>query len=96
MPYYEGLSIEKILAFGKKFPQVVNYLPEERDIHRLPRAFIVNIINTIVKEPFRDWVSDRIKDRNDEIAVKRNLNIELDPEIALAFRNSVNISSKHH
>ena len=95
MPYYDGLSIEKILDFGKKYAQVANYLPEERDIHRLPRSFIVNIINTIVKDPFRSWVSDRIKERNEDIAVKRKLNIELDPAIAAAFRNSVNISSKY-
>ena len=35
-----------------------------------------------------------MKDRNDQLAEKRDLMIELDPEIAAAFGNSANISSK--
>ena len=94
VPFYKGLSTEDILKKGKEFSEVAHFLPEERDIHRLPRAFVVNIINTVVKEPFRKWVSERIKERNDTIAENRNLVIDLDPEIAKAFHSSVNISSK--
>ena len=35
-----------------------------------------------------------IKKRNDELAENRNLIIELDPQIAAAFKTSLNISSK--
>ena len=39
-------------------------------------------------------VKEAIKRRNDLVAENRNLIIELDPEIAAAFNQSVNISSK--
>lgn len=94
VPLYRGLSIENIMEFGMKTDHVRHYLPEERDLHRLPRQFIVNIIFTIVQDPFKLWVKERIKARNDTVAENRSLLISLDPEIAAAFRNSVNISSK--
>ena len=93
-PLYKGLSIEKLLAEGKKTPRVAEYLPEERDIHRLPRQFVVNLIYTIVGEGIKSFVTKAIKKRNDQIAENRHLIIELDPEIAAAFQQSVNISSK--
>ena len=78
VPQYEGLSIERILEKGQEHPQVVNYLPDERDIERLPRSFIHEVI----------------VERNNRIAENRKLIIELDPAVAAAFRDSVNISSK--
>ena len=47
-----------------------------------------------MKEPFKNWVSERVKIRNDTIAENRNLIIELDPEVAEAFKKSLNVSSK--
>ena len=73
---------------------VKDHLPDDRDIHRLPRQWIVNVIYTLVGEAFGTWVSELVKGRNDYVAEKRDLIIELDPQIAAAFRNSVNISSK--
>ena len=39
-------------------------------------------------------VQEAVKRRNELVAVNRNLIIELDPEIANAFKDSLNISSK--
>ena len=39
-------------------------------------------------------IKEAIKNRNDLVAENRNLIIELDPEIANAFKQSLNISSK--
>ena len=57
VPFYKGLTIEKLLEEGKKKPELMNYLPEERDMHRLPRYFIVNVVYTIVGQPIKDFVS---------------------------------------
>lgn len=94
VPLYKGLTIETILEQGRKNEQTMHYLPDERDIHRLPRQFIAAIVFSIVGEPFKAFVSQGIKERNDAVAENRNLMIELDPAIAEAFRSSVNISSK--
>ena len=72
----------------------MDYFPDERDQLRLPRQFIVNVLHTVVREPIRLMVKEAIKNRNDLVAENRNLIIELDPEIAAAFKESINISSK--
>ena len=93
-PLYKGLSIDAFLTEGAKNDRVMDYLPDERDISRLPRQFIVNVLFTIMGEPISDFVKKSIKARNDAVAENRNLIIELDPEIAAAFAKSINISSK--
>ena len=45
-------------------------------------------------EKFKSWVHEVIVERNNRIAENRKLIIELDPAVAIAFRDSVNISSK--
>ena len=45
-------------------------------------------------EPFAGWIATVIERRNDDLAAKQNLLIEMDPVIAAAFHKSVNISSK--
>ena len=49
---------------------------------------------TLAGEPFSAWVKEEIANRNEELAKKQNLLIDMDPEIAKAFHNSVNISSR--
>ena len=93
-PLYKGLKIEIFLEEGFKDPNVKHYLPDQRDLHRLPRQYIVNVIFTVVGQPIKDYVNKCIKQRNDELAENRDLLIELDPQIAAAFKTSLNISSK--
>ena len=94
VPMYKGLTIDNILAEGRRSPAVSNYLPDEKDLHRLPRQWLANVIYTLVGESFQTWVTQCIRSRNDHIAEKQNLIVELDPVIAAAFNNSLNISSK--
>ena len=51
-------------------------------------------MHTVIGEPIRQMVQEAVKRRNELVAVNRNLIIELDPEIANAFKESLNISSK--
>ena len=48
LPHYEGLTTENLLSIRADFPQLNDYLPEERDLPKLPRAWIANVIYTIV------------------------------------------------
>ena len=47
-PLYKGLSIESFLEEGLKDSRVKDYLPDEKDRHRLPRQYVINVIHTIV------------------------------------------------
>ena len=73
---------------------MLDYLPEEQDWHRLPRQFICNIANTVLGQPFNDWVMQADNDRNQVVAAKQDCMIHMDPDIAKAFAASTSISSK--
>ena len=71
------------------------YLPDSREIHKVPREWICNIIASVLKNIFTDWIKKQIEDRNEEMAEKRDMNIELDPDIAAAFNASTSVSRKY-
>lgn len=70
-------------------------MPEDRDMHKVPRQWIINVAYSVIGEPFNTWVKEEIVNRNDELAKKQKLLIEMDSEIAKAFHSSVNISSMY-
>ena len=54
----------------------------------------MNVTYTLMGEKFKNWVHEIIKERNDKVAERQKLIIELDADVAAAFKNSHNISSK--
>ena len=61
---------------------MLQHLPEERDMHRLPRQFVVNVLYTILGDQVADWVKSMVETRNSKLAEKRKMLLDLDPEIA--------------
>ena len=56
-----------MLHNAKKHPGFLHYLPaEEKEIEKLPRAYLANLIYTIVGEKFKEWVKQKIQDRTDK------------------------------
>ena len=75
-----------MLYHARNWPAVAKALPgEPREVEKIPRAHLANIIYTIVGSPFRDWVDKAIKARNDKIVEEQNLAINMDPDIYAAF-----------
>ena len=51
MPYFEGLTVSGMLRFSKDYPSVFEALPiEQKEIDKLPRPYVANIIYTLVGE----------------------------------------------
>ena len=68
VPHFEGLKVASMLQFASQYPNIQKYLPEiEREIDKLLRAYIANVIYTIVGEPFQTWIKRQIEVRNDKI-----------------------------
>ena len=65
----------------------------ERERLALPRAYIANLIYTIVGQPFKEWV-DRIVTRRHEDRRLEQSTIKMDPEIAAIFNQSTATSGK--
>ena len=60
-----------MLEFAKGIDAVMKALPDlEREILRLPREYIANVIYTLVGEKFKEWVTARIEARNSYLAEK--------------------------
>ena len=54
---YESLTVATILEYGQSSDKLKLYLPEERDMHKLPRQWVINVIYSLCGDNFRQWVS---------------------------------------
>jgi len=92
VPQFEGLKIETMLDFAKDYPQVALALPEcEREIYKLPRQYIANVIFTLVGEPFETWVNGLVNARHKRVEEEEGM-IEMDPEIHAIYMKSKAVS----
>ena len=97
MPHYEGLNVDEIIYFAKGHQNGVamRALPEDKkELSKLPRSYISNVIYTEVGQPFQDWANKRIKERNEKIVQDKDMTINMDPEVARIFRASTAVSGK--
>ena len=95
VPLFEGLSTGDILEWAQSYQKVSEALPmEQREVDKLLRQFVINLVYTVVGDPFRLWMEQVMEARNAKIKSDRNLGIELDPEIMRIFRASTSVSSK--
>ena len=79
---YSSLSIENILKFARNFPAIFDFFPEVRDFPKLPRSWICNMIFTLEPEAFKDFVKEKMSERNEKFALNDSVAIALDPEVA--------------
>ena len=79
--------------FLQNHQQIADWLPEMIEIPRLPKDYLANVAFTVVGKPFGDWVKEQIEERNLKITTDKQLNIELDPELAAAFNASTAVST---
>ena len=76
-------------------PWVYAYLPEPNlELPKVPKQWFANVCATLLKEKFSKWVKHRSDNRHEYVAEKGDLNIEMDPEIAEAYKKSNAVSSK--
>ena len=97
VPQFEGLAVEDILTWVLAQPskeRILHALPEEnKEIRKMPRAWINNVIYTL-EDSFAAWVQEMQAERAAKILAEQKLGISLDPEIADIFARSKAISSK--
>ena len=93
---YEGLGVKEIREFlDDEHPWVYEYLPEpDLELPKVPKQWFANVCATLLKEKFSKWVKHRSDNRHEYVAEKGDLNIDMDPEIAEAYKKSTAVSSK--
>ena len=95
VPQYKTLSVEKILAFATEQPRLEHYLPDDIDLPKVPKQWIVNVCAAVLGDPFKDWVSEQVEDRNALMADKKEIHIAMDPGMAAKFSASTHVSCKY-
>ena len=63
-PNYEGLSIADFLEKASEYGRMISYLPEHRDIHRLPRNWIINLMHTLIGDDILQFTKSVVEERN--------------------------------
>ena len=69
-------------------------MPDSQEIHKVSKEWICNVCATLLQGMFSGWVRNRIEERNEAVKRNRNLDIDMDPEVAAAFRSSTKVSCK--
>ena len=95
MPQYKSLSVEKIFEFISDIPDIESYLPDDQDLAKTPKQWIINVCAAVIDRPFKAWVGEQVEDRNQLMAEKRDMMISMDPVMASKFQNSTHISRKY-
>ena len=60
MPQYKGLTLEDFIAYSLPKMEVMKYLLNEKDLYLLPKDNLINVIHSILENPFLEWVTERI------------------------------------
>ena len=70
-------------------------MPDAKELAKVPRQWLANVIYSVVGQPFGDWVDEVIQSRNSKIVASDNKCIAMDPEVYAAFQSSTQVSSKY-
>ena len=70
------------------------YLPDKRELVKLPKQYLVNVCFKVIGPNFEIWMRQIIDERNQKIKEKQNLMISMDSEIAKVFNCSNFVSRK--
>ena len=69
-------------------------MPDKGELHKVSREWICNVVATVLGTTFTNWVKEQIEARNEEVREKKDMNIELDADVAAAFTASTSVSCK--
>jgi hypothetical protein len=64
VPAYESLKLEEIFAFFLQNEVVIPFMPEDKELRKMPKQWVCNVGATVIGVPFVDWVGARVKQRN--------------------------------
>ena len=92
VPAYETLKLEEIFSFFLQHQAVIQFMPEDKELRRMPKQWVCNVGATVIGQPFLDWVMARVMQRNAQVTKEKNLLISMDSAVAAAFHTSTSVS----
>ena len=64
IPQYESLSVKEIKKFMADNPECYQYLPDEKELDKVPKQWLANVLYKVTDQKFLNWVKQRILFRN--------------------------------
>ena len=58
IPQYKNLTVERVMEFVATQPGAEHYLPDEPDLAKVPKQWIVNICAAVIGADFKAWVAE--------------------------------------
>ena len=92
VPQIEGLTVEDMLTLAKTSQNALHHIPDERDWEGLSRKWVADILYTVEKAKFEKIIKDAVKARKDRLELKNDMLVDMRPEFAQAFQNSMSFS----
>ena len=92
MPQIEGLTVEDMLTLAKTSQNALRHIPDERDWDGLSCKWVADILYTVEKAKFEKIIKDAVKARKDRLELKNDMLVDMRPEFAQAFQNSMSFS----
>ena len=89
-----GLTIQDFIEFAKDEQEIMQFLPDERDIVNVPREYLIYVIYSVDGDQFGQWVDEIVLQRNKQIKLKNDQYIQLDPKIVKIFAQATHSSRK--
>ena len=88
--------MEKILAFATEQPRLEHFLPDDIDLPKVPKQWVVNVCAAVLGDAFKDWVGEQVEERNALMADKKEIMIAMDAGMAQKFAASTHVSCKYN
>ena len=83
------------MQFISSKDQIDLYLPDEPDLPKVPKQWIMNVCAAVIGADFKVWVQAQIEERNALMAEKKEIMISMDPVMAAKFEASTHVSRKY-
>ena len=85
VPQYENLTLKHIGEFAHRQSDISNYMPDDPDLLKTPKQWIVNVCAVVIGQPFRDWVNKQVEERNAIMNQKQEVMVMIDPSMLAKF-----------
>ena len=56
------------MTFISDLPVIENYLPDDPDLEKVPKSWLVSVCAAVLGDTFKNWVHAQIEERNELMA----------------------------
>ena len=92
VPQYKGLRVWDIIKFAQTKMYIDRYLPDYEYKKEPNRTWLCNVINSVIPDDFREYVSEKVRVRKLSLINSQNLCVKVKPEFLNIFKNSQSVS----